>query len=52
MSNSIFLEAFLEGFTGGSLFFEAKHPAIPDCVFAPDEDEEQIQPKEKCDHGE
>jgi hypothetical protein len=40
---STYLEAFLEGFTGGSLFFEAKHPAIPDRLFVPEEREEAEQ---------
>jgi hypothetical protein len=29
--------AFLEGFTGGSWLYEAKHPAIPDRLFARDD---------------
>jgi hypothetical protein len=34
------IRAFLEGFTGGSLFFEAKHLGIPDRLFVPEEEEE------------
>jgi hypothetical protein len=36
----IFLKAFLEGFSGGSLLFAAKHPGIPDRLFVPEADEE------------
>jgi hypothetical protein len=34
------IEVSLEGFTGGSLLFEAKHPGIPDRLFVPEEKEE------------
>jgi len=34
------IEAFLEGFTGGSLLFEAKLPGVPDRLFVPEEEEE------------
>lgn len=37
---SPFFEAFLDGFTGGSLFFEAKHPGIPDRLFVPEAEED------------
>ena len=37
---NINIGAFLEGFTGGSLFFEAKRPGVPNSLFVPDEEEE------------
>jgi hypothetical protein len=30
-------EAFLDGFSGGSSLFEAKHPGILDRLFVPEE---------------